>query len=160
MNKMLKNFRKRLLVYLAHEVALPYFKLVRKGYKFPYSIKDLQHFKAGTVGRELYSFFFKNDLEMLPHYEKHDVKHVVLGYPPTEVGEVSLQCFMLANGRISVPVIFSVAIGIIIMPEHFIAFRKAWKRGRRTPCLNKLDWFSLVPMPLSEARKQIFSVTK
>jgi hypothetical protein len=156
----LKSIRKRLLVYLAHEVALPYFKLVRRGYKFPYSIKDLQHFQSGTVGRELYGFFFNNDLEMLPHYEKHDVKHVVLGYPPTEVGEVCLQCFMLANGRITAPVIFSVMVGTIIMPEHFMTFRKAWKRGRKTPCLNKLDWFSLVPMQLANARKQIFSPSK
>lgn len=152
-----KHFRKRLLVYLAHEVALPYFKLVRKGYKFPYTIKELQHFKEGTVGRALYSFFFNHDLEMLPHYEKHDVKHVVLGYPPTEEGEVGLQCFMLANGRVTIPVIFSVLIGVTIMPERWSSFHKAWKRGRATPCLNKLDWFSLLPEPLSAVRQQIFS---
>jgi ubiquinone biosynthesis protein Coq4 len=160
MKAQLKKFRKRLLIYMTHDVALPYFRLVRKGYDFPYSIKDLQHFKEGTVGRALYSFFFNNDLELLPHYEKHDVKHVVLGYPPTEEGEVSLQCFMLANGRITAPVIFSVLLGIVIMPESWFKFRKAWKRGRATPCLNKLNWFNLIPQPLSEVRKQIFLTSK
>lgn len=160
MKKQLKRYRKRLLVYLAHEVALPYFKLVRRGYNFPYSVKDLQHFEEGTVGRALYSFFFNNDLELLPHYEKHDIKHVVLGYPPTEEGEVSLQCFMLANGRITAPVIFSVFVGVLIMPESWFTFRKAWKRGRATPCLNKLNWFGLMPQPLSEVRKQIFLISK
>lgn len=152
-----KHFRKRLLVYLAHEVALPYFKLIRKGYKFPYSLKELQRFEEGTVGRELFSFFFDNNLDMLPHYEKHDVKHVVLGYPPTEEGEVSLQCFMLANGRITAPVLFSVMVGVLIMPERWSSFRKAWQRGRNTPCLNKLNWFDLVPQPISAVRQQIFS---
>ena len=155
MNTGLKKIRKKLLIYLAHEVALPYFKLIRRGYDFPYSIKDLQHFEEGTVGKASYAFFFNNDLELLPHYEKHDVKHVVLGYPPTEEGEVSLQCFMLANGRITAPVIFSVLVGVLIMPESWFSFRRAWKRGRATPSLNKLNWFSLIPQPLSEVRKQI-----
>lgn len=157
MKKKIIKLRKRFLVYLAHEVALPYFKLIRKGYQFPYSIKELQHLPQDSVGRALYTFFYNNDLEMLPHYEKHDVKHVVLGYEPTEAGEVSLQCFMLANGRITIPVIFSVLIGIIIMPEGWPHFIKAWKRGRKTPSLNKLDWFALIPKPLTEVRSQIFT---
>ena len=158
MKSQLRNFRKKFITYLAHEVALPYFKLIRKGYHFPYTIKDLQHAEDGTVGRALYHFFYNNDLEMLPHYEKHDVKHVVLNYPPTEKGEISLQCFMLANGRITAPVIFSVVIGFTIMPEAWKSFYKAWLRGRATPCLNKLDWFSLVPQPLSVVRQQIFTL--
>lgn len=160
MKTRLKRFRKRLLVYLAHEVALPYFKLIRKGYNFPYALRELQHFPEGTVGQELYGFFFNNDLEMLPHYEKHDIKHVVLGYPPTEEGEVSLQCFMLANGRITLPVVFSVVIGLAIMPEKWLSFRKAFALGRRTPSLNKLNWFDLMPLQLSAVQQQIFSSKK
>lgn len=156
----MKNIRKRILVYLAHEVALPYFKLVRRGYKFPYTIKQLQRFPDGTVGKTLFHFFSDNQLDMLPHYEKHDVKHVVLGYPPTEEGEVSLQCFMLANGRVTLPVIFSVMVGLIIMPDKWKAFSTAWKRGRATHSLNKLDWFELIPKPLDVVQKQIFTTLK
>lgn len=152
-----QNIRKRIMTYLAHEVALPYFRLVRKGYKFPYTVKQLQRFPEGTVGKELFHFFMKNDLDMLPHYEKHDVKHVVLGYPPTEEGEVCLQCFMLANGRITLPVIFSVLIGSIIMPEKWGSFIKAWKRGGSTHSLNKLDWFNLIPQQLQQIQQQIFN---
>lgn len=147
--------RKRLLIFLAHEVALPYFKLVRKDYRFPYTMKQLEGYAAGTVGHELYLFFHNHGLHLLSHYEKHDIKHVVLGYPPTEEGEVSLQCFMLANGRITLPVLFSVAIGVLIMPERWPAFRSAWKRGRETGSLHQLDWFSLIPRPLAEVRTQI-----
>lgn len=153
----LKHFRKRLLVYLAHEVALPYFKLVRRGYHFPYSLKELRHLPEDTVGRALFSFFQDNRLQLMPHYEKHDIKHVVLGYPPTEEGEVSLQCFMLANGRLTLPVIFSVALGLLIMPGKQKQFRQAWLRGRRTRSLKDLDWFALVPQPLARARQHIFS---
>lgn len=156
----MKKLRKRLLVYLAHEVALPYFRLVRKGYKFPYTVKQLQRFPEGTVGKALFHFFMDNQLEMLPHYEKHDVKHVVLGYPPTEEGEVCLQVFMLANGRITFPVIFSVCIGLLIMPEQWNLFFKAWQRGRATHSLKTLDWFGLVAQPLQSVQQQIFQHKK
>ncbi len=156
MKTRLKKIRKQFLVYLAHEVALPYLKLVRKSYQFPYSLKSLQHMPEGTVGRELYTFFFNNDLELMPYYEKHDIKHVVLGYPPTEEGEVSLQCFMLANRHYTVPTLFSVAVGIIIMPEKWRTFREAWIRGRRTSSLNHINWFELIPQPMQEVRAQIF----
>jgi hypothetical protein len=151
----LKKLRKQLLIWLAHDIALPYFKLVRKNYRFPYNLESLQQCETGSVGRELYHFFYNNGLDMLPHYEKHDIKHVVLGYAPTETGEVCFQCFMLANGRITIPVLFSVTIGLLIMPESWPAFRKAWKRGRAIPSLNKLDWFALVPRQLSGVREKL-----
>lgn len=155
MKKFFKTFRKQLLTWLAHDIALPYFKLIRKKYNFPYTVSQLQAFKEGSVGRELYYFFRDNNLDMLPHYEKHDIKHVVLGYAPNETGEVCLQCFMLANGRITAPVLFSVGIGLLIMPERWSAFREAWKRGRRTPSLNRLNWFTLVSRPLSDVRREL-----
>lgn len=155
MKRHISHLRKRLLVYLAHEIALPYFKLVRKGYHFPYALPQLQQLPDGTVGRELYRFFNDHDLQLLPHYEKHDIKHVVLGYPPTEEGEVCLQCFMLGNGRITAPVLFSVVVGLLILPDKWSSFRQAWIRGRRTPSLNRLNWFALVPQPLQQVRQQL-----
>lgn len=143
------------MIWLAHDIALPYFKLVRRNYNFPYTLAQLQQYPEGTVGRELYRFFSDNNLDMLPHYEKHDIKHVVLGFPPSEAGEVCLQCFMLANGRITLPVVFSVAVGLVILPESWAACRKAWKQGRAIPSLNRLDWFALVPEPLAEVRQRL-----
>ncbi len=156
----MKNIRKQMITYLAHEVALPYFRLIRKAYKFPYTVKQLQRFPDGTVGKALFHFFKDNNLDMLPHYEKHDVKHVVLNYPPTEEGEVCLQCFMLANGRITIPVIFSVMFGVTIMPDKWKSFRAAWKRGRATRSLNSLNWFDLVPLQLQEVQQEIFNLKK
>ena len=155
MKNTVKKLRRQLLIWLAHDIALPYFKLVRRHYNFPYSLDQLRQCPAGTVGYELYLFFNDNNLDMLPHYEKHDVKHVVLGFPPSESGEVCLQCFMLANGRITLPVIFSVIVGILILPECWPACRKAWKQGRSVPSLNRLDWFALVPQSLTEVRKRL-----
>jgi len=151
----LKEMRRRTMIFLAHEIGLPYFRLTRKPRSFPYSLAGMGQMPEGTVGKALYCFLHDNGLDLLPYYEKHDIKHVVLGYEATEEGEVSLQCFMLANGRITVPVVLCVLFGFLTMPEYYRRFIKAWHRGRRVPALSRIDWFSLPPYPISEVRKRI-----
>ena len=151
----LKKLRRRTMIFLAHEIGLPYFRLTRKPRNFPYSLMNMTGMAEGTVGRALYGFLHNNGLDLLPYYEKHDIKHVVLGYEATEEGEVSLQCFMLANGRITLPVLLCVLFGFLTMPEYYRCFIRAWHRGRHVPALGQLDWFSLPPYLVSEVRKRI-----
>lgn len=151
----LKQARKSVMIYLAHRVGLPYFKLTRKPKNFPYTTAQLQQMPEDSVGAALYSFLKENQLDLLPYYEKHDIKHVVLGYEPTEEGEVSLQCFMLANGRRSLPVILCVIYGWLSMPEYQGKFIQAWRRGRKVPPINGFDWFALPPLPLNAVRQSM-----
>lgn len=151
----INQIREQVLVYMAHRIGLPYFKLVRKKPTFPYTRAELESMPEGTVGQELHRFFQQNHLDLLPFYEKHDIKHVVLGYGATEDGEVCLQCFMLANGRWTIPVCIAVAYGILTMPEYWSKFRTAWKRGRSNRSLKEVDWFTLIPQPVTVIREQL-----
>lgn len=151
----MKKYRARLLVFLAHKVGLPYFKLVRKQVHFPYTATELAALPQNTVGYKMHQFFQENTLELLPYYEKHDIKHVVLGYPPTEQGEVCLQTFMLANGRCTIPVLIAVTYGWATMPEFWSCFRKAWQRGRSNIPLGDLDWIALVPVNIDNVRSAL-----
>lgn len=150
-NMKVKVLREKLLVFLAHKVGLPYFKLFRKKPSFPYSAHELSQMPETTVGYQMHLFFEQNNIGLLPYYEKHDIKHIILNYPPTEEGEVCLQTFMLANGRITIPVFIAVAYGWLTMPEYWNSFKKAWVRGRKNISLNDLNWFALVPQNKEEA---------
>lgn len=140
----MKKIRTSILVFLTHKIGLPYFKLFRKPINFPFTIQELAHFNKESIGYKLYQFLTHNNLALLPYYERHDIKHVVLNYPPTEVGEVSLQCFMLANGRITFPIILTVLFGCCTMPEYYATFLKAFKRGYACPSLHNVDWILLL----------------
>lgn len=142
---LLKNTREQLLVFLTHKVGMPYFKLVRKPVTFNYSVNELSLLPKGTVGNELYLFLRQHQLDLLPYYEKHDIKHIILEYPPNEKGEVCLQCFMLANGRYTIPVLLAVLFGFFTMPEYWSDFRKALVRGHRNKSLHQVNWFDLIP---------------
>jgi ubiquinone biosynthesis protein Coq4 len=109
-----------------------------------------------SLGRELVNFLQTYNLNMLPWYETHDIKHLLLGYPPDEKGEVSLQFFMLGNRHYSPAVWLTVITGLLTMPEYYKAFYKAWKRGRSTPPIEHTNWNALITQPVTALRKQLF----
>ena len=80
---------------------------------------------------------------------------MVLQYPFTDEGEVCLQFFMLANGRISFPVLTTVLYGIITMPEYYNSFKTAYRRGKLAADLQNMEWFSIMEQPLNRVQEQI-----
>ncbi len=140
--------RERLLVWLTHQAALPLLRLIRAPARFPYDMQALSAMPRGTVGAELYAMLSGKNLRLLPHYAKHDLKHVILGYDTTGAGEVSLQFFMLGNGHCSFPVAATVLYGVCTMPEHWSGFRRAFRRGRATEYIEHWPWAELVAQPM------------
>lgn len=155
MIKLVKKFRSRLLVFLTHHMALPVLKLIRKPEVFPYTTDELKQFPDGSLGKDLVLFLEEKQLKLLPYYARHDIKHILLEYDTTDEGEGCLQCFMLGNGRISFPVIATVLYGYLTMPEHWRAFRKAYRRGKQCQPIQDWKWFSILLIPTHELKRKI-----
>ncbi|CAN5744888.1 hypothetical protein BH11BAC3_BH11BAC3_12290 [soil metagenome] len=144
MYKFIIQLRSDILVFLTHNMALPILRLVRAPQIFPYSPADLHLLAEGTLGKELITMLEAKNLQLLPYYAKHDIKHILLQYDTTDEGEVCLQCFMLGNGHLSFPVLATVIYGIVTMPEYWMSFRKAYHRGRQAPAISEWPWFALL----------------
>jgi hypothetical protein len=149
------KIRSQILVYLTHHLALPFLKLIRNPVKFPYGMSDLASLKKGTLGNDLYEFLNNKKLQLLPYYAKHDIKHLLLDYDTTDVGEVCLQCFMLGNGHISFPVFITVVFGVLFMPEHWKTFVAAYKRGSNSAPIKHWQWFTLINQQTNTLKKQL-----
>lgn len=157
MYQLLVKIRSAVLVYLTHRMALPVLKFVRQPEVFPYTKQELMQFQPGTLGRDLVNFIDQKQLELLPYYARHDIKHILLNYDTTDEGEVCLQMFMLGNRHASFPVLATVFYGCITMPEHWSKFRKAFGRGRGTIPRKDWHWFELLVENTSSLRQQINS---
>ena len=155
MYKTIIRVRSGILVWLTHSLALPILKLIRKPEKFPYSMNELNHFATGTLGRDLANFLDNKELELLPYYARHDMKHILLEYDTTDEGEGCLQWFMLGNGHVSFPVIATVLYCFITMPEYWHHFVAAFKRGKRSQKIGDLQWFAVLESPTAELKKMI-----
>lgn len=155
MYKFIIRQRSALLVWLTHRMALPVLKLIRKPELFPYTINALEQFGNGTLGKDLANFLEEKDLELLPYYARHDIKHILLQYDITDEGEGSLQCFMLGNGHVSFPVLATVLYCFCTMPEHWRKFVNAYKRGQRVIAISNWPWFEVLKQQTSELQSRI-----
>jgi len=155
MYKTIIKLRSRLLVYLTHNMALPVLRLIRKPQVFPYTLEELSRFPEGSLGHDLAQFLEKRQLQLLPYYARHDIKHILPDYDTTDEGEGSLQCFMLGNGRFSFPVVATVLYGWLTMPEHWGAFWKAYHRGKKSIPIQHWKWFEILYEPTSALKNQI-----
>ncbi len=150
MNKLysiLTGLRSKTLVFLTHHMALPMLRFIRRPEVFPYTRAELSALPAGTLGYDLVHFLHHRNLKLLPHYARHDIKHILLQYDTTDEGEVCLQCFMLGNGHISFPVAATVLYGFVTMPEYWKKFRMAYRRGKQSIPINNWPWFSILQQP-------------
>jgi ubiquinone biosynthesis protein Coq4 len=125
-------------------MALPMLRFIRRPQLFPYTQAELSAFPAGTLGYDLVHFLHRKNLKLLPHYAKHDIKHILLQYDTTDEGEVCLQSFMLGNGHISFPVAATVLYGFSTMPEYWKKFRTAYCRGKQSIPIKNWQWFSIL----------------
>jgi ubiquinone biosynthesis protein Coq4 len=155
MYKQIKELRSQLLVYLTHKMALPVLKLIRKPERFPYTTLQLAAFADGTLGKDLYNFLDVKDLELLPYYARHDIKHILLGYDTTDEGEGCLQCFMMGNGHVSFPVMATVLYGVVTMPEYWKSFATAFKRGKTCEPIANWKWFEILEEPTSVLKLKV-----
>jgi ubiquinone biosynthesis protein Coq4 len=155
MYALIKKWRSGVLVFLTHQMALPILKLIRKPERFPYTANELRNFPDHTLGKDLIVFLEKRELQLLPYYARHDMKHILLNYDTTEEGEGSLQCFMLGNGHISFPVLATVLYGLITMPEYWTSFKQAYTRGRNCIAIADWKWFEILTEKTEDLKSKI-----
>ena len=159
MNKYFKRLRTKLLVLLTHNIALPVLRQVRKPSLFQHSELELYQLPEGTLGKDLFTFLEKRNLSLMPHYARHDIKHVLLGYDTTDEGEICLQSFMLGNGRVSFPVLATVIYGLVTMPEYWGKMKAAYKLGKQSNSFHYWNWNDLVSEQTDVLRDKIFKKT-
>lgn len=159
MKRFLIKSRSAILVLLTHKIALPLLKIIRRPNVFTNTKEELMLLPEGSLGKDLYLFLEKRNLPLLKHYARHDLKHVLLGYDTTDEGEACLQIFMLGNGRVSFPVLATVAYGFITMPEHWKKMRLALILGRSCKSFHSWKWNELLLEQTNDLRSKIFNHT-
>lgn len=93
--------------------------------------RKLQSLPDGTLGRDIADCLKKNGLRLVPNYESHDLKHVLLNFKMTPVDEIRMQAFMIGNGNYSVPSFFIFLFGALFLPDLWLTFYKDFVNGKK-----------------------------
>ena len=101
--------------------------------------RQLQELPDGTLGKDIANCLEKNNLRLVPNYESHDLKHVLLDFKMTPVDEIRMQAFMLGNGNYSIPSFAIFFFGAILLPDLWRTFYKDYKNGLNSKPNLKVD---------------------
>lgn len=156
-NKTVDKFRGSILNF-AVECAKPlYAKVFGHGRK-PWSItkEDLKKYPKNSLGNALSIFLEDHQFSLIPLYERHDVFHVLLGYPPRVIEESGMQFFLLGNGKYTPSVFITVIFSILIIPDQLGYFIKEYRRGKKCLPIGNWDFQYLLNEPIQVLQNQIF----
>lgn len=90
-------------------------------------VNQLRGLEQGTLGKDIADCLDKHNLRLVPRYESHDLKHVLLDYKMTPIDEIRMQAFMLGNGNVSIPSVAIFIYGFILLPHRWNQFLKDFK---------------------------------
>lgn len=152
MIKKIKFLRSKLLEFLTHKIALPLIANFRNKPKFIYSMNELLAFEEGTLGKDLALYLNKMNFKLLPNYEQHDCKHIILQYEMDEAGEAKMQFYFLGNRHYSLPVVSTCIICFFLMPEYWTQFYKEYQKGKLGKPFEDIDYNALVYLKTSDLR--------
>ena len=89
------------------------------------SCNTLLNYPEGTLGFNLGCFLIRNNFELQPKFEDHDVIHVLTGIGVTVPEEIGMHYYMLGNGNWS---LYSMVITIRggILPSIYDQGNRLW----------------------------------
>lgn len=119
--------------------------------------RRLSELPEGTLGKDIANCLNKNGLHLVPGYESHDLKHVLLGFRMTPVDEIRLQAFMIGNGNYSIPSLAIFIFGALFLPELWRKFYQDMQNGRRSKPISTWTIEEYAHCRTSMLRKMVFN---
>jgi ubiquinone biosynthesis protein Coq4 len=119
-------------------------------------MQDLLNFPKGSLGNDLALYLKSKNFTLIRNYERHDCKHIILGYEMDEEGEARMQFFFLGNRKYSAPVLMTVFLCFFLMPEHWKKFLQEFKKGRIAKTFADADFNLLVLRNTQELRNEFY----
>lgn len=95
-------------------------------------VSELRNLESGMLGKEIADCLDIHKLTLVPNYESHDLKHVLLNYKMTAEDEIRMQAFMLGNGNYTIPCFAILGFGAILLPDLWSTFYQDYKKGRKS----------------------------
>lgn len=97
-------------------------------------MKELNNLADGTVGKDVAQLLESNNLSIIPKYEDHDLKHLILGYGMTSMDEIAMQAYLFGNGNRSLTCVLFLSSGLLF-PEYWKRFYGDYKSGKEAPSI-------------------------
>lgn len=147
------NFRVLICDILNKSSIVLYTKVVKYStQKWDINLKYLNSLSKDSLGNHLLQFLIKENFELMPKHESHDIYHILGQYGTKKEQEIALQFFLFGNGKHSLYLYLSLLIGLILFPEYYLMYKHAYLRGKEAYPFFKINFEKLLHYPIDEIR--------
>ena len=93
-------------------------------------LTHLRTLQKGTVGREIAIMLDDRGYKLIPKFENHDLKHIILDYDMTMKDEIKMQAYLVGNGNLTLPCLIFLSLGLFYptiwkdLPTEFLQGQK------------------------------------
>jgi ubiquinone biosynthesis protein Coq4 len=116
-------------------------------------LKELSYLPNDSVGREIVKTLNTYGLKLIPGFESHDLKHVLLGYDMNREDEIYMQSFMLGNRNYSITCFLTVLMGGL-NTKLWKGINEAYSRGKSSGDVKLIQLEDVAGMNLYILRKE------
>ena len=99
-----------------------------KNYLTP-KLEYLRTLENGTVGREIAKLLDSKNYRLIPKFENHDLKHIILDYEMHMEDEIKMQAYLVGNGNLTFPCLIFLSLGIFY-PNIWKELIKEYRIGK------------------------------
>jgi hypothetical protein len=100
-------------------------------------LSKLRTLENGTVGKEVATMLDNKGYRLIPKFENHDLKHIVLDYEMTMKDEIKMQAYLIGNGNKTLPCLIFLSLGIFY-PSIWKNLIHEYKQGKNTESIHYL----------------------
>ena len=118
-------------------------------------VDELRKLENGTLGKEIANCLDDHRLTLVPKYESHDLKHVLLDYKMTAEDEIRMQAFMIGNGNYSIPSFTIFFFGALLLPDLWLTFYSDFKKGKKSIGISEWTIEKYATRNLTELRAEL-----
>jgi len=120
---------------------------------FDSKMETLRALEKGTVGREVAELLDSNGFRLIPKFENHDLKHIVLDYEMTMPDEIKMQAYLVGNGNTTLPCLLFLSLGLFY-PRIWPDLGAEYKQGKMTNSIHFLTLDHCMHRSLNDMRKE------
>ncbi|WP_298501785.1 hypothetical protein [uncultured Maribacter sp.] len=144
--------REKILELLYEWSKKPYQKFMKNNTPWHISTAKLQSYPQGTLGQQLGLFLKTNNFRIEPKLESHDVFHVLTNTGTSVPEEISMQYYLLGNGKRSIYLITVIVLGTILFPDYITLFYRAYQRGKIALPFYQLNFLKMLQHPIEKIK--------
>ncbi|MTH15342.1 hypothetical protein [Flavobacterium sp. LC2016-01] len=123
-----------------------------KDYLAP-KLNHLRSLEHGTVGREVAEMLDSKQYRLIPKFENHDLKHIILEYEMTMKDEIRMQAYLIGNGNFTFPCLIFFSLGIFY-PTIWKDLLNEYKLGKNTKSIHFLTLDDCMELQLIDIKNE------